>query len=274
MRYEDRGCTVRAAALRFPVLRLLVPGLVAMAAWWYWTGTASAETAGTVDAPSADAGPVAQAVDLAAPVAALSDTVDGVGRLLGIEPVTDLVVGEVDALTPVVRDVTEDLQDLTQLPASAPDATAGEPTAEPTPVPTKPASKPRRQPALPHALRSAAATATAPTNARARDERAWARRPTSAPSVGAPTPAAGRPAPEAEAPAPARPPRQQRPSTPQSASVPGSETAGHRSDRGPQLAGTPGAHAALVAATTAARFSAAVAALEDGPGTRPPITPD
>ena len=93
-------------------------------------------------------------------------------------------------------------------------------------------------------------------------ERAWAPGPSATAPAPVATPAAGGPAPRLAA-APA--------------SLDGSggpfESQGI-GDRGPLLAGTPGALAALAAATTAAPLSAAVDALEEGPVTRPLLTPD
>lgn len=281
MRYEDRECTVRAAALESPVWRavgrVLVPGLVAMAAWWYWTATASAETAGTVDAPSADAGPVAAAPNGTAPDAPSEDLLVEVPAepvLLDVEPVVDVLTSTLQVVEPVadglVDGVAGELRKVHGLGQAVHELVTPPPPHKPAVTPAPPRPRPRPHPAAAPLPRVAAGATTLP----GRDERAWAPRPTAAPSVVVPTPAAGTP--PAAAPADAlRPGRPMGPDGPRSA-VPhaGPADSGLRTDRGPLLSGTPGALAALVAATTAARVRAAVEALEDRPGRRPPTTPD
>ncbi|HMG41487.1 MAG TPA: hypothetical protein VK611_09160 [Acidimicrobiales bacterium] len=264
MRHEDRECTVRAAALPASSLwrstRLLVAAAVAVAVW-FWLAEPTAADEPTEPATTRPAG--------------LADVVDDVLQLV---PATTELVD--DVLTPIVDPVVEPLQTLLP-PVFEPEAPAPVPTAPaiaPEP-PSVPAARPlvrtvaaRRAPRRPPVVQAAAGPGR-------HDERAWALDPVAPlPPGPASTPAAGvttrhaAPTLRADRSEPTPTPSPHRPPSGSADAVPCGP--GPRTDRGPQVTGTPGARAALVAASTAAQLGAAVEAPEDRPASRPPTTPD
>lgn len=241
-------------------------GFVAVAAWWHWTATASAGT------PTTEAGPVDEAVDsLPSSLVGLVDLVDGlVGATL--HQVTEPAAQILQPARPAVRDErawgpgpTPPAARTTTPAAGLPGATRLTPTAPP----------PDTTSAGPERPMSLAASGTSAPAGRAGGRAGGSGEGESGQGGSGPGEAPGgwSGAPP-ESPPPPGPGPTPEPATAPATGAIGAIEGGRPTDRGPLLSGTPGAPAAIVAASTAAPRSAAVEALEDGPPVTPAITPD
>ena len=290
-------------------MQLVVLAFIALAAWWCWTSTASAQpSAAAPDGPGntglVDVEPLTQV--LTATLRLLPATTlavvggDPIGDVLHhvAAPLPGAVEGTAGPRPAVVGDVVEPPHDvdaaLRALTPAAPEPTplAAPPAPDPALIPTSkaPAGRPfmrtvtaRRAPRSPMVVQAAGPWW--------HDERAWAPETAAAPPALASTPAAGntttvlraaaRPSTGDDGPghepgnhSSRRPPAPLAPAGSGSTAGAGTGDGGQRTDRGPLMSGTPGARAAFDAVSTAALVSAAVEAPEDGPASLPPTTPD